>query len=187
MAQTKLKVNKVIRFIKKIQIFFLLFVLLFAVQPSHASSSYVLPYPSRMPGNIFYKIHLAEEKILQYWYFGDFGQFNYNLKESDKYLVEAKTLFEYNQYLLGFNAIKKSDYYFKQTLPYLLKARGEGKDISENKGVLRQAAGKHQEVLLKMEQEVPEVFTWSPEKSLPTKLNLKDAIIEAIKIREEYL
>ena len=165
----------------------IIFIFCFNAIPAHASSNYVLPYPSTMPGTIFYKIHLAEEKLLQFWYFGSFGQFTYNLKQSDKYLVEAKTLFEYNQYLLGFNALKKSDYYFKQTLPFLLKARREGKNISENREILRQAAEKHQEVLLKMEREVPEVFTWSPEKSLPTKLNLKDAINESIKIRENYL
>lgn len=174
--------------IKKLKLFVIVFIVLcFSVIPAHASSNYVLPYPSTMPGNIFYKIHLVEEKLLRYWYFGNLGQFTYNLKQADKYLVEAKTLFEYNQYLLGFNALKKSDYYFKQTLPYLLKAQGEGKDISQNRDVLRQAAGKHQEVLLKIGQEVPGVFTWSPEKSLPTKLNLKDAIDESMKIREEFL
>ena len=124
---------------------------------------------------------------MQYWYFGNFGQFNYNLKEADKYLVEAKTLFEYNQYLLGYGALKKSDVYFEQTLPFLLKARGERKNISDYREILRQAAEKHQEVLIKMSEEVPEVFTWSPEKSLPTKLNLKDSINKSIEIREKYL
>ena len=174
--------------IKKLKLLVVVvFIFCFSAIPAHASSNYVLPYPSTMPGTIFYKIHLIEEKIMQYWYFGNFGQFNYNLKEADKYLVEAKTLFEYKQYLLGYTALMKSDTYFEQTLPYLLKARDERKNISDYREILRQAAEKHQEVLLKISQEVPEVFTWSPEKSLPTKLNLKDSINKSIQIREKYL
>src|SRR5690242_14133057 len=100
----------------------LLFVFLFFFifsQPSYALSSYVLPYPSTMPGGVSYKIHLVWEKIMQYWYFGDFGSYEYNLKQSDKYLVEAKTLFEYNQFLLGYNALQKSNDYFKNIEPFL--------------------------------------------------------------------
>ncbi|MCL4418206.1 MAG: hypothetical protein M1365_16230 [Actinobacteria bacterium] len=93
-----------------------------------AQSSYVLPYPSAMPGSSSYKIHQLYESIIKYWYFGNLGQFKYNLKQSDKYLVEAKTLFEYNQYLLASKALTKSDYYFKNIEPYLLKAKNEIKN-----------------------------------------------------------
>ena len=145
--------------IKKLKILFVFLLSLFIIaKPSYASSSYVLPYPSTMPGNVFYKIHLVEEALLKYWYFGNFGQFTYNLKESDKYLVEAKTLFEYNQYLLGYQALEKSDTYFSRTLPYLLKAQNEGKDISANRQLLSQAALKHQQTLLTMESVSPAGF-----------------------------
>lgn len=172
--------------VKKTFLFLLVLFIVFTTK-SYAASSYVLPYPSTMPGSIFYKIHIMEEAILKYWYFGDFGQFNYSLKLSDKYLVEAKTLFEYNQYLLGFNALQKSDNYFKKTLPYLSKPKSNGKDISEFRQLLSQAALKHKETLQNMGQNIPPVFTWSPEKSLPTVLNLKSAIENSIKIREKYL
>jgi hypothetical protein len=157
------------------------------ITSTYASSSYVLPYPSAMPGNISYKIHLVEETLLKYWYFGDFGQFNYNLKESDKYLVEAKTLFEYNQYLLGFSALEKSDSYFINTLPNLIKAQNRGESILVDRQLLREAAQKHIEVLTKLEQEIPASFTWSPEKSLPTRLNLKASIDNSIMIRGKFL
>ena len=58
-----------------------------------AESPYVLPYPSAMPGSIFYKLNLIQDELLRFWYFGDFGQFKYNLAQSDKYLVEAINLF----------------------------------------------------------------------------------------------
>lgn len=154
---------------------------------SFANSSYVLPYPSSMPGSFMYRPHLFFEIALKYWYFGDFGQFKYNLKESDKYLVEAKILFEYNQYLLGFEALQKSDSFFKQPLPYLDKAKKEGKDISENREILSKAAEKHIEVLEELKNKVPPDFVWQPEKSKASNLNIKSLIESSVAIREKYL
>ena len=113
----------------------------------HASSDYVLPYPSYMPGNKLYTIHLILETFSKYWHFGDFGQFSYNLRESDKYLVETKTLFEYQQYLLGYKALNKSNDFFIKVEPSLIKAKQNGKDITEKKNTLEQASKKHIEVL----------------------------------------
>ncbi len=165
----------------------LLFLFLFLPNLVIADSPYVLPYPSAMPGGIVYKIHLAWEKLSQYWYFGDFGQFDYNLKESDKYLVEAKTLFEYNQYLLGYNALQKSNMYFMLTLPDLETAKNHGKDITDKRILLSQAADKHIEILEKLKMEVPLTFTWQPEKSNATVLNIKSLIDFGIGIRQKYL
>ncbi|MEK7551094.1 MAG: hypothetical protein AAB532_00645 [Patescibacteria group bacterium] len=183
MAQkTKLKFN--IQQIKFILIFILFFFFVLT-SSSFASSSYVLPYPSAMPGNIFYKINLLKEKVMKYWYYGDFGQFFYNLKQSDKYLVEAKTLFEYKQHLLGLVALKKSNEYFVQIKPNLLSAKENNKDISENTDILSEAALKHTEVLDELKLELPEVFVWTPEKDNPTTINFKEILDEAINIRNE--
>lgn len=153
----------------------------------YADSTYVLPYPSVMPGGIGYKIYTVWENFLRYWYFGNFGQFNYDLKESDKFLVEAKTLFEYKQYLLGFAALEKSDADFLQVKPHLLAAGREGKNISEKRMLLHEAALKHIEVLTVLQTQVPETFLWQPEKSAATLLNLKRAIQQAIVIRTSDL
>ncbi|HEX7042612.1 MAG TPA: hypothetical protein VF189_05165, partial [Patescibacteria group bacterium] len=152
-----------------------------------AESTYILPYPSSMPGNITYKIHLLWEKVMSYWYFGSFGQFEYNLKESDKYLVESKTLFEYNQYLLGVNALEKSNNYFQKTLPELNDALKNGKVITDKKTLLQEAAKKHIEVLQYMENNSPKEYYWSPEKSPSSLLKIKDLIDKSIRQREEYL
>lgn len=162
--------------------------ILFLVPKAHiyAESNYVLPYPSTMPGSKFYIINLIKEKVLSYWYFGNFSKFKYNLKLSDKYLVEAKTLFEYKQYFLGINALRKSNSYFTNTSPYLIKAKIENKDISKNRTILREAALKHKEVFMKLEKDLPEIFIWIEEKSLPAVLELKKAVREAIAIREKY-
>ena len=158
-------------------------IFLLAPQVVFAQSSYVLPYPSAMPGNKFYKFHEILEFVSKYWYFGNFGQFTYNLNESDKYLVEAKTLFEYKQYLLGYKAQQKSDKYFLETFKYLKNAKAENKDIAEKYSLLKNAAKKHTEVLINLKNIIPSEFLWQPEKSSLTKLNLKSDIENSINIR----
>ncbi|KKQ20608.1 MAG: hypothetical protein US45_C0001G0002 [Candidatus Nomurabacteria bacterium GW2011_GWA1_37_20] len=166
------------------RIFFIIILFLLFPQVSLAQSNYVLPYPSGMPGSLSYKFHLLYENASRYWYFGDFGQFDYNLKMTDKYLVEAKTLFEYKQYLLGYKALKKSDFYFPNILFSLAKAKNNNKDISQKKIILKQAMLKHIETLERMEVDTPDTFNWQPEKALPTTLDIKTTIERAINIRK---
>jgi hypothetical protein len=168
------KINKTI-------FFFLL--LLFLPSVTFAQSDYVLPYPSFMPGNPFYEINIIKDEVLKFWYFGSFGQFKYNLKQSDKYLIEAKTLFEYKQYLLGFQALKKSDIYFVKALESLIKAKKENKDVESNSSVIKRAGEKHVEVLAKLKRELPESFVWEPEREKSTVLKINESIDNSIAIR----
>lgn len=173
----------------KILLFVIVFFFFFTFLSSlaFAQSDYVLPYPSVMPGGISYKLHLIIEEIEKYWYFGNFGQFEYNLKESDKYLIEAKTLFEYNQYFLGQKALRKSDLYFSKIFPYLDKAKKEHKIIDSKRSLLKKAASKHIEILSKLQKEIPETFLWKPEKVQPTYLYLKKDIEQSMSIRSKNL
>ena len=150
-----------------------------------AESDYVLPYPSSMPGSKFYKVRLIYDEIMKYWYFGDFAKYEYNLKMSDKYLVEAKTLFEYKQYLLAYSSLKKSDNYFINIYPGLEKARKKRKDITQKQNMLKNASSKHIEVLYFISEITPDNFIWIPEKADSTDLNLKKSIEESIKIRKD--
>ncbi len=152
----------------------------------YAKSAYVLPYPSSMPGSSLYKVHLVWEEISRYWYFGNFSQFKYNLSQADKYLVESKTLFEYKQYLLGYQALKKSDRFFSTAPLYLQKAKQEGKNTDQKKKVLDQAALKHIEVLTSIQSIVPEHFVWEPEKDSPTELSLQESIQNSISTRSKW-
>lgn len=171
---------------KRIVILICLFFIL-SPYPIFAQSTYVLPYPSSMPGSIYYKLNLLQEKLEAVWYFGNFGQFTYNLKYADRYLVEAKTLFEYKQYLLADKALSKSNMYFQQTSISLANAEGERKDTSEKQALLQQAALKHSEILEKLKQELPESFDWQPEKEEGIRLNLYNNVEKAIDIREKVL
>lgn len=167
---------------------FLLIFLLLQVLPKNAiaESAYVLPYPSVMPGTILYKAHLVLELFQQFWYYGDFGQFKYNLKQADKYLVEAKTLFEYKQYLLAVAALEKSNIYFEKIPKTLELAEKHKKNIFINKHIFQTAALKHKEVILKLLLEVPESYTWRPEKEPETVLELHNKLTEALLIRKKY-
>jgi hypothetical protein len=164
-----------------VAVFFLL-----SFKPTYADSSYVLPYPSAMPGSFSYKLHLLEELVMQYWYFGDFGQFNYNLKLADKYLVEGKILMEYKQYLLGYNALQKSNNYFSNTKQYLLSARNHKKDIVGKQLILKEASLKHLEELNALRNIVPKEFNWTLEKAKARQLDIRKLIDDSIRLRRNY-
>jgi len=137
-----------------------------------------------MPGTIFYKIDKVIEFAEKYWYFGDLGQFTYSLKESDKYLVQAKTLFEYQQYLLAMDALQESDNYFQKTHLYLERAKKDGKDTANNEILLLQAAQKHVETVQFIETYVPKSFIWTPEKKASSSLQIYSALQNSIAIRK---
>lgn len=167
--------------------FFVIILFLLFPHISFAQSNYVLPYPSSMPGSLLYEIHLVYENFSKYWYFGDFGQFKYNLKMADKYLIESKILFEYKQYLLGYKALQKTDQYFINILPNLERAERNGKDTLQKRIIFKEASEKHIEILNKMQINSPDVFNWQPEKALPTMIDIKKTIGNSINLRKDYL
>ncbi len=134
-----------------------------------ARADYVLPYPSYMPGNKLYRITRIIDVLENYWYFGNIAQQKYHSKLADKYLVEAKTLFEYKQYLLAVDALMRSDAQFRQ--------------LPKNAAV-REEAKKHIETLEELIQTVPPQFSWSPEKAAATQLKLKDLLTASITLRQ---
>ena len=169
----------------KLLIFSTMVFLLFFLTPSpvFALSSYVLPYPSFLPGNKIYTIYSIIQNLEKYWYFGNLSQFDYNLKQSDRYLVEAKTLFEYKQYVLARNSLEQSNMYFQKLNQSLIDAKQEGKDIEEKQAMLKNAALKHIEVLESIKNDLPVTFAWKEENALEVVLNLQKDIDNAINIR----
>lgn len=155
---------------------------LFAL-PRVAFASYTLPYPSYMPGNKMYRITRLIDRVKAPFYFGNLSSFRYHLMLSDKYLVEAKTLFEYKQYLLAVDALNRSDTEFAKVPQYLQKARKEGKDIREFESLYSEGAQEHIRVLKSLLVTTPESFEWSPEKVAPTTLSLYDTITASVALR----
>ncbi len=161
----------------------LFFLFLCATNPAFAQSNYVLPYPSAMPGSKFYIIERVYEKVSQYWYFGSFAQFNYNVKYSNKYLVEAKTLFDYHQYLLALDALERSNEYFRKIEYSLQKAQKENKNVTEKKTLLEEISEKHKEELTKLLLMTPAEFQWSTEQQ-SEKLLIHSKINHSVKVRD---
>jgi hypothetical protein len=171
---------------KKITSFLVVLILLvFSTTPALSVSSYVLPYPSAMPGSKVYLLHVLEEKVLKYWYFGDFGRLLFDRQLSDKYLVEAKTLFEYRQYLLASGSLKKSDVYFLDELHILSSISEKKNGLEEQRKIFSEQSMRHQEVLLDLRELLPRDFVWEAEKSSPQTLHLYDQISSSIEIRKE--
>lgn len=163
-----------------------LFLSIFSVSV-YAQSDYVLPYPPAMPGNSLYKLRLLSEAVNKYWSFGDFAQFKYNLNQADKYLVQAKTLYEYKQYLLGYQSLEKSNSFIKEADRWLRSAQKNNKNTSEKEKILISALQKHREVLLELQNTIPETVEWRPENGQASSLELKKQIVDSIKIRDFLL
>jgi hypothetical protein len=167
---------------KSLVLGFIIFLLAFS-QVS-AAADYVLPYPGLMPGHRLYTFKQVFDQLRYFWAFGNFSRHKYELELADKKLVEAKVLFEYQQYFLATKALKASSDHFQKSAVFLEKAATERKDISAKMAILKAAAEKHQEVLRKLQTFLPEEFLWQPEKKVGVELNLKSNLEEAIKKRE---
>ena len=171
---------------KLLQILVLYIILntLYIILPHSVYASYVLPYPSFMPGNKLYTISRVVDHLSNRWYFGSIAQIKYHLKLADKYLVESKTLFEYQQYLLAVDALKRSDNEFFAIPDHISKASQEGKDVRNISETVRSAAIKDMEILTNISTLVPKSFLWVPEKSVSTELDLEPLILQSLRIRK---
>lgn len=153
--------------------------------PSYVyAHDYVLPYPSFMPGNKLYKISRFIDRIENFWYWGSLAQTKYHMGLADKYLVESKVLFEYKQYLLGVDALKRSDLEFQKIRRNIANAQIEKKDVSKIVDDFSAQEEKHEEVLSTIEEQTPGSILWSPEKDSPTNIQLHGLIDASIKIRK---
>ena len=132
------------------------FLLLVALAfPSRVRAEYVLPYPSYLPGNKLYHLSRFWDATKKWWYFGSISSLKYHLQLADKYLVEAKTLFEYKQYLLGRDALLRSNSQFQILPKFITDAAIEGKDIKIWQNLVEEAGAKHIDVMEKLLRELP--------------------------------
>ncbi|KKQ34478.1 MAG: hypothetical protein US50_C0047G0005 [Candidatus Nomurabacteria bacterium GW2011_GWB1_37_5] len=168
----------------KIVYLLLSFFVLSLLPPSSVYADYVLPYPGYMPGNKLYKVSRLFDKFGSYWHWGAIASFKYYLALSDKYLVEAKTLFEYKQYLLAVDALQRSNEHFQRLPQLLTRVTEEEKDARKLTARTTEAAVAHIQVLEKLKNELPAEFTWSPEKQNATTLKLEQLLDEAMSLRK---
>lgn len=143
-------------------------------------ADYVLPYPSVMPGNKLYTLSRMLDRVKKYWYFGTIAQIKYHISLSDKYLVEAKTLFEYKQYALGMDALKRSNEAFAVLPVYIQKGHMEGKNMDAFVQMIREAGAVHINVCTSLANTLPATFSWTPENGPASELFMLDALEDSI-------
>lgn len=144
----------------------LFIILLFLLLQVPVFADYVLPYPSYMPGHKLYKVSRIIDELKRYWYWGNIAQAKYHQGLSDKYLVEAKTLFEYRQYPLALDALKRSDEHFQ-------------------KGAFDEARETHTAIFNQLMTMLPETFVWQDEYKAPLNLNLHASLNRSLQIRND--
>lgn len=167
---------------KFIKLFVIIILFLVFAQPARAD--YFLPYPSYMPGNKLYGVSKVIERLESWWYWGSIGQIKYHMWLADKYLVEAKTLFEYKQYLLAVQALVASDIHIIIIPRYIDKAKSEGKDMSDFVMRFQSELVAHLDIINALIRMLPQTFNWTPENFQPTVLNIKDLLTHSWEIRE---
>lgn len=163
-------------------IYILLVVVAFLLTTS-VRAEYVLPYPGSMPGSKFYLVSRMTDMLKRYWHWGSIASFTYHLQLSDKYLVEAKTLFEYQQYLLAVDALFRSNEQFSQLFSVMRRIDAEGKNTTKIQSLLREASLKHLQVLDTLQAGLPPAYTWKPEKQESVSLDFVKVFSEAKRVR----
>jgi len=157
-----------------------IFLLFFTID---VRAEYVLPYPSYMPGHPLYRISRILDNFNKWWYWGNIARVKYYLKLADKYIIEAKTLIEYKQYLLAAGALARSNNAIVSLPVYLEKAKNESKDITTLRSIINDAVLAHEKILFNLSVATPENILWTPEKSQPTQIHLSDLLNQAIILR----
>ncbi len=144
-----------------------------------------------MPGNKLYAVSRFFDTVKGWWSWGSIASVKYNQNLADKYLVEAKTLFEYKQYLLAVEALKRSDRRTRELSVYLQKTKNEGKNIETLQNTVKEEMEAHIATLDDLKGRLPETFLWQPEKSAPTSLPLGELLRtskeERISVREFHV
>jgi hypothetical protein len=163
------------------KILFIVLSFLFIIQSVRAE--YILPYPGPMPGNKLYTIAQIIDKLQFYWYWGNIARANYFMELSDKYLVEAKTLFEYKQYLLGTDALQRSDNAWQKIQQYLDNAEAEGKDIEYLRIKHKEQSLVHARIIEGLIIQLPDSFRWTSEKEHEIELQLKALLKKSKELR----
>ena len=140
------------------------------------AAGYILPYPSYMPGHKLYKLEQIWDSAQEYWHFGNIAKFKYHQGLADKKLVEAKVLFEHEQYLLAVDAIQVSNSSLIEAGKYLGLAIQSGKQLNRKTETYKQALDRHKEDRIKLRSELPKVIIWEDENNPPVKLNLYEEL-----------
>ena len=124
------------------------------------------------------------DETKRYWYWGTIGNIKYYMMLSDKDLVEAKTLFEYKQYLLALDALDRSNKNIHRLRSLVLLSEREKKDISSLLPIIQEDMFVHESILNTLRNQLPMETLWQPEKQSSVLLQLHQSLDAAIEQRK---
>lgn len=150
-------------------------------------ADYLLPYPGPMPGHKLYRLSRIIDRLKYKWYWGNLGRIKYHTLLSDKYLVEAKTLFEYKQYPLALDALLRSDEQAKQLPQYVEKLKNSIERLNLVTNTVKAMSSQHMIILSKLQAELPKEYLWTPEKQKESRLELYQLLQTSLNIREQIV
>ena len=113
--------------------------------------SYSLPYPGILPDNPLYKLKMMRDRVWDFLTTDPVGRSNLFLLYADKRLGAGRVLIEGGKESLGFSTLTKGEKYLEKALLEAEKAQKEGKNISGMVDKLKNAAAKHEEVLVELQ------------------------------------
>ncbi len=161
----------------------LLVFLFILVRVNIVRAEYMLPYPSYMPGNKLYSVSKIIDFLRKYWYFGNLAKIKYYMALSDKLLVEAKTLFEYNQYALAMRATMESSDAILQIPKYIEAEKAQKIDIHQFQALFCEELVTHQTTIHALTNNLPLSYTWREEKKDAVELPIREILEEAAAVR----
>jgi len=136
-----------------------------------------------MPGNKLYRISRLSDDLKRFWYWGTIGSLKYHMALTDKYLVEAKTLFEYKQYPYAIDALGRSDKHFLDVIQARRRVKSENKEISSLRELAQSQQDGHVTVLMNLMRNLPKEYLWQPEKESSQLFNIEKIFSRSIETR----
>lgn len=106
---------------------------------------YELPYPGILPGNFFYNIKIARDRITDFLIQDPLEKANFYLLQADKRSSAGLMLFEKGKQELGETTISKSQNYHEKSLGKAIEAKSRGDNIGEITGKLETSIAKQKQ------------------------------------------
>jgi hypothetical protein len=148
------------------------------------AADYNLPVKPILPGHPLYRISRNLDRVRSWFLWGDIAKATYRLTLADKYLAEAKTLFELKQFPFAVDALERSNLEFERIPGFLENDVRDGRDIGAMRDKVKASSRAHVTILDALEPMVPEVYVWTEDDGEPIQLEIREQILLSVGIRK---
>ena len=123
-----------------------------ATMATPTPAPYLLPYPGILPDHPLWFVKAARDTLIGFLIADPLKKAEFNLLQSDKRISAGEALLKKGKTEPGVSTISKAENYFEKSVKATEEAKGSGKDVSGFLIRLSEAAQKHQEVILSLEE-----------------------------------